>query len=97
MIKRIVRMSFHPHKVNDFLQWFYVHKDKIQNFEGCTHLELWKDAEQDNVFYTYSIWKDVESIEKYKQSEIFKKIWTHTKTMFNDKPMAFSAKNFINI
>lgn len=95
MIQRIVRMSFHPEKTEEFLNWFNAHKEKIRNFEGCVHLELWRDVEQPNVFYTYSIWTDEIYIEKYRNSEIFKKVWTFTKQLFNDKPMAFSAKKEI--
>jgi len=91
MIKRIVTMHFHPNKVNDFLEWFEQHYEHIRNFEGCTHLELWRDVQQPNVFYTYSIWKDEASIEKYKNSELFQKVWSYTKQLFNDKPQAFSA------
>lgn len=91
MIKRIVKMSFHPDKVNTFLNWFDEHKEQIKNFEGCAHLELWRDTQQPNVFYTFSIWKDEISIEKYKNSELFKVVWSFTKQLFNDRPFAFSA------
>ncbi|RME19766.1 MAG: antibiotic biosynthesis monooxygenase [Bacteroidetes bacterium] len=91
MIRRIVKMTFQKDKTDDFLKWFEEHKDKIKNFEGCLHLELWRDAEQPNIFYTFSIWDSHESIEKYRQSEIFQKVWNYTKTLFRDKPMAFSA------
>jgi len=91
MIRRIVRMSFHPDKVEDFLNWFSSHKEHIRNFDGCEHLELWQDFNQPNVFYTFSIWKDEASIEKYRNSEIFNKVWSYTKQLFNDKPIAFSA------
>ncbi|GAB4200213.1 MAG: putative quinol monooxygenase [Bacteroidia bacterium] len=91
MIRRIVKMTFQKDKTDDFLKWFEEHKNKIKNFEGCLHLELWKDAEQPNIFYTFSIWDSQESIEKYRQSEVFQKVWSYTKTLFQDKPMAFSA------
>lgn len=84
-------MTFQKDKTDDFLKWFEEHKNKIKNFEGCLHLELWKDAEQPNIFYTFSIWDSQESIEKYRQSEVFQKVWSYTKTLFQDKPMAFSA------
>ncbi|MCX7728885.1 MAG: antibiotic biosynthesis monooxygenase [Bacteroidia bacterium] len=84
-------MSFQENKVNDFLKWFDQHKYQIKNFQGCLHLELWKDANCPTVFYTFSIWDSIESIEKYRQSEIFEQVWSYTKTLFNDKPYAFSA------
>lgn len=97
MIKRIVKMNFHPDKVQEFLQWFNQHKEKIATFEGCLHLELWRDTQHPNIFYTYSIWKDEISIEKYRNSELFNKVWSYTKQLFNDKPSAFSAKIEITV
>lgn len=84
-------MSFHPDKVQDFLAWFDLHKNKIATFEGCLHLELWRDAQHANIFYTYSIWLDETCIEKYRNSELFNEVWAYTKQLFNDKPHAFSA------
>ncbi len=92
MIQRIVKMSFYPHKVQDFLNWFDTHKEKIKSFEGCLHLELWRDTIHPNVFYTYSVWNNEESIEKYRKSDIFNNVWSFTKQLFNDSPLAFSAK-----
>lgn len=91
MIKRIVKMSFHPDKVEAFLEWFNQHKNHIRNFEGCIHLELWRDKHSPNIFYTYSIWKDEQSIENYRNSELFNQVWSYTKQLFNDKPLAFSV------
>lgn len=95
MIHRVVKMSFQPEKVEEFLKWFNQYKEKIKNFEGCTHLELWRDVEYPNIFYTFSIWKDESYIEKYRNSEVFNEVWGFTKQLFNDKPMAFSAKKGI--
>lgn len=92
MIKRIVKMSFQPDKIEDFLKWFNQHKEKIKNFDGCLHLELWRDTEHPNVFYTYSIWQDEQTIENYRNSEIFKEVWIFTKQLFDARPTAFSAK-----
>lgn len=93
MINRIVRMSFQEEKVQEFLDWFNTHKEKIKNVEGCLHLELWQDVHQPNVFYTYSIWKEEAAIENYRQSELFQTVWAYTKQLFNDKPQAFSARS----
>jgi heme-degrading monooxygenase HmoA len=41
---------------------------------------------------TYSIWDSEEVLEQYRDSELFKSVWTFTKTLFSDKPTAFSAK-----
>jgi quinol monooxygenase YgiN len=90
MIKRIVKLSFHPDKINDFVDIFYKSKDLILASEGCHYLELLKSDEQLGVFFTLSIWQNEGSLEKYRQSELFKETWRQTKALFNDRPQAWS-------
>lgn len=90
MIIRIVRMSFEPSKVDQFLEVFEENNSNIRNFDGCTHLELHRDANQPNIFATYSFWEKPEDLENYRRSELFENVWFKTKALFNDKPQAFS-------
>ncbi|MEM6830934.1 MAG: antibiotic biosynthesis monooxygenase family protein [Bacteroidota bacterium] len=90
MLKRIVRMEFHPEKVTDFLSLFEEVKDKIANQEGCTHLELCQDASFPYVYYTFSLWKEEKFLEAYRNSELFEATWAKTKVLFNGKPRAYS-------
>lgn len=94
MINRIVRMSFHPEKVEDFLQVFNNSKEHIATFSGCNSLSLMRDASYENVFYTYSLWDSIDALENYRLSDLFKTTWARTKILFNDKPMAFSLEVF---
>lgn len=57
MIIRIVKMTFEPDKVADFLNIFNASKQYIRNMEGCTHLELLNDVKFSNIFFTYSHWQ----------------------------------------
>lgn len=91
MINRIVRLSFEPGKVNDFLAVFEQSKLQIANFPGCEGLSLLQDAHHANVFYTYSLWVSEQELENYRHSELFKNTWAATKVLFNNKPMAFST------
>ena len=92
MLTRIVRMTFREEAVGDFLENFQRHKEKIRNFPGCRHLELWQDENFKNIFMTYSFWDSEEALEQYRDSELFKSVWSYTKTLFSDKPIAFSVK-----
>jgi len=92
MIKRIVKMSFQPDKVEDFKNIFKANWQFIKNFEGCTHVELLQDENNPSVFFTYSLWDNAASVEKYRQSELFEKVWGATKVLFNDKPLAWTVK-----
>lgn len=91
MINRIVRLSFEPEKVNDFIKIFEDSKLLIAGFPGCEGLSLLQDANHSNVFYTYSLWATGNDLENYRQSGLFKTTWAATKALFNDKPMAFST------
>lgn len=90
MIKRIVKMGFVPDQIDAFLENFENNKDKIRNFDGCSHLELWRDINHSNQFFTYSYWKSEEHLNNYRNSSLFKSVWKNTKNKFNQKPEAWS-------
>jgi len=90
MITRIVKMTFQEGKEKDFLKIFQENENKIKNFEGCTHLELLRDVNQSNVFFTYSYWKSEEDLKKYRDSELFEKVWAKTSLLFSEKAEAWS-------
>ena len=90
MIIRIVKMSFHPEKVNEFLTLFAENKLHIRHFEGCSHLQLYNDLNCPSIFFTYSYWNNEESLNNYRKSELFNRVWNKTKILFSDKPDAWS-------
>jgi len=91
MLIRIVKMSFKSEKINDFLDIFHKNKEQIRNFAGNTFLELYQDKDNKSMFFTYSVWKSENDLENYRKSELFDKVWTKTKALFNDKPQAWSV------
>ncbi|MFI5222215.1 MAG: putative quinol monooxygenase [Bacteroidia bacterium] len=91
MINRIVRMSFVPGKVDEFLGIFNESKMKIAAFDGCKELKLLRDAKASNIFFTFSIWEDETKLDAYRFSELFKRTWSRTKILFNEKPQAWST------
>jgi quinol monooxygenase YgiN len=89
-------MEFDPDKVEEFLSNFEENKRKIRAFEGCCKLQLLQDQDKTNIFFTYSYWQDETSLERYRNSELFKGVWTKTKVLFNAKPLAWST-NVVSI
>lgn len=85
-------MTFAPQHVEAFLNLFHKNKEQIAGFEGCTHLELWNDKENPNVFFTYSHWKDETYLEKYRDSELFNRVWNENKNYFSAKPEAWTLQ-----
>ena len=90
MLLRIVRMEFKKEKVKSFLDYFHQVKEHIRNFPGCHDVQLYQDAEKENVFYTYSLWESQEALENYRNSTLFKNTWRQVKPWFSAKAMAFS-------
>lgn len=90
MIIRIVRMHFTEAGVHEFLEIFNRHEEAIRNFPGCLHLELLQDADEPNTFATLSHWSDRESLEKYRNSELFAAVWGQVKNLFAERSQAFS-------
>lgn len=92
MIVRIVKMTFKADEIDNFLELFEKQKAFIANFEGCSHLELLRDKNNSTTFFTYSYWQDETYLDKYRQSNFFRNIWSTVKLKFDDKPMAWSLE-----
>lgn len=91
MIVRIVQMTFAKEQVPAFVSMFEERKERIRHFDGCRHLELWQDAHNECVFFTYSIWESEQFLNHYRFSEFFKDTWARTKAMFSASPQAWSV------
>ncbi|AMS26328.1 antibiotic biosynthesis monooxygenase [Bacteroidetes bacterium UKL13-3] len=97
MINRIVRMTFDSTKLDEFIQVFNNSKQQIALFPGCHGLKLLQDANEKNVYYTYSLWLDDESLQRYRRSDLFKVVWASTRALFSDKPQAWSTTVIYNV
>ena len=83
-------MTFEPDKVEEFLAIFNESKLKIRSFPGCSHLELHRDFNVENIYTTFSMWDSQETINAYRNSELFQSVWLRTKALFSESPIAFS-------
>lgn len=97
MFVRIVKMSFKPDNIDDFLNNFEDSKSKIRNFKGCSLLELYRDKRNSNIFFTYSYWDTEQDLNNYRNSNLFKTVWAKTKILFNDKPVAWSVDKMVSL
>ncbi|AZQ44321.1 putative quinol monooxygenase [Nonlabens ponticola] len=96
MITRIVKMHFEQDKVEDFKTMFDEIKDDIRKQTGCSLLELYQDAHDETVFFTYSYWNTENDLNNYRHSSLFKEIWPKTKAMFS-QPASANTVNKIQI
>ncbi|MBS1615844.1 MAG: antibiotic biosynthesis monooxygenase [Bacteroidetes bacterium] len=90
MIVRIVQMTFREDALEEFLQLFEARKQDIRHFDGCCHLELWQDARQAHILFTYSHWSSEEHLNHYRYSAFFKETWGLTKSLFAAPAQAWS-------
>ena len=97
MFVRIVKMSFAEENIDTFLENFHKNKNDIRNFDGCRFLELYRDKNNPNIFFTYSYWEDESDLENYRHSDLFKNVWAKTKPLFNDKPQAWSVDKLVSL
>lgn len=97
MLVRIVKMGFSPDKIETFLLNFEKRKNLIRGFQGCMLLELYRDKNNTNQFFTYSYWTDEAALENYRNSSLFKEVWADTKIYFNQKPEAWSVDKLVSI
>lgn len=97
MFIRIVKMSFAEENIETFLENFHNSKEKIRAVDGCQLLELLRDKDNTNQFFTYSYWNDQVDLDNYRQSELFKTVWAKTKVLFNEKPQAWSVDKIVSL
>lgn len=91
MLVRIVKMGFYKQNIEIFLENFNTNKSKIRAFEGCSFLELYRDKNDPNIFFTYSYWESENTLENYRKSELFNTVWSKVKPLFSIKPEAWSV------
>jgi quinol monooxygenase YgiN len=90
-LTRVVRLTFMPDRVNEFLEIFRDSVALIRSSEGCRGVRLMRDADSPNVFFTISLWESAGHLERYRDSELFRDTWAHTKVLFAAPPLAHST------
>lgn len=90
-------MHFTEAGVDEFLEIFNTNKAAIRNFEGCSHLQLLKDLNDPYCYTTLSHWDHPDSLERYRKSELFGKVWGRVKTLFSERTQAFSLEKYIEL
>jgi quinol monooxygenase YgiN len=92
MIVRLVKMEFEEDQIESFRSVFNSAQPKIEKMVGCFGLSLHQDINQPTVFFTISKWNDEESLDNYRQSDLFINTWRKVKPMFSKKAEAWSLK-----
>lgn len=96
MITRIVKLEFQEDKIEDFLSFFDTIKHIVNEFPGCYGMKLYQDVDHPHIVMTYSHWDGEESLNNYRNSDQFGKIWPSIKPWFGAKPEAWSVNAYFN-
>ncbi|MDB5284542.1 MAG: hypothetical protein JWO06_3617 [Bacteroidota bacterium] len=89
-------MTFRADAVPAFITAFESRKALIASFEGCAGVQLLRDLNNPNSFFTYSKWVNEDALEVYRNSILFNSTWEEVKKLFGDKPEAWSVNEFIS-
>lgn len=93
---RIVKMTFEEERITEFLNFFDTIKSIVNNFPGCSGMQLLRDIHSPNIIFTYSTWEKEENLENYRLSPEFQRIWSTIKPWFSEKAQAWSVETHFN-
>ena len=83
-------MRFKVEDIPAFLLMFEEKRALIAGFSGCQGVRLLNDVHSPEIYYTYSHWNSPADLENYRNSDLFKGVWSETKIKFSDRPGAWS-------
>ncbi|OFY24093.1 MAG: hypothetical protein A2W98_14235 [Bacteroidetes bacterium GWF2_33_38] len=66
-------------------------QQKIRNFDGCIHHDIFPDKENDDIFYSYTIWKSESKVKKYRNSDLIKHISEAVMPKCTKEPIAWTV------
>ena len=92
MILRIVKMKFKAEHCDEFVALFNKYHSQIAQFKNCISVELLRDLNDKQLFFTYSKWESEADLNNYRDSELFKSVWPQTKVLFEQKAEAWSIE-----
>jgi len=96
MIKRIVKLTIKENDINTFKALFLASKPTILSF-NCTYVECLQSEDDPAIFFTYSHWDSVASLNEYRHSDEFTEIWKSTKMLFAEKAKAWSTQEITKL
>ncbi|MEJ7779969.1 MAG: antibiotic biosynthesis monooxygenase [Daejeonella sp.] len=93
MITRIVKMTIESSETHRFEKLFKGSVEHIRVYEGCIDVQLMKDVNKGNVYFTLSKWSNETALDNYRASAFFKLTWSKVKPLFAEKAEAWSLRN----
>lgn len=89
-LSRIVMLYFEPGFARTFEEIFEKHRKRLLDLDGCDEVKVYRGADNSDDFITVSRWRDDESLQAYRKSELFREVWSKVKPRFRKRAEAFS-------
>lgn len=86
-------MTIQPSQTIQFEKIFEHSGELILAYDGCIDVQLLKDVNQTNVYFTLSKWSTETALNNYRSSDFFKLTWSKVKLLFAEKAEAWSLMN----
>jgi quinol monooxygenase YgiN len=97
MITRVVKIHFQEDKIEQFLTFFETIKWEITKQENCYGMKLLQDKINPEIVFTYSLWKNQEALDKYRDSTLFsEQVWPKIKPWFKEKAQAWTLEEYFD-
>jgi len=97
MIIRVVKLNLRREGLDVFMSLFLPRSEHVRNFPGCQYLQLWKDVEKPDIYFSYSWWESPAHLEAYRKSEVYKEVWALLKSQFGDRPEAWTVEKILEL
>lgn len=94
MITRIVKLTFQPDKIDNFIRFFDTINTRVSTFENCYGMRLMQEKDKPYVVFTYSLWESEDALNKYRDSELFQGVWSTIKPWFGEKAEAWTVETY---
>ena len=97
MITRVVKIHFQEDKIQEFLTFFETIKFKVAKQPNCFGMKLLQDKNNPEIVFTYSLWKNEEALNNYRDSELFSnEVWPKIKPWFKEKAQAWTLEEYFD-
>jgi hypothetical protein len=86
-------MQIKDTEIENFVSLVKTIRNKILSSEGCTQVNILEDKQNPSTFFSYSLWNSEQDLENYRNSELFKGVWSEAKALFSEPAQAWSVQD----
>lgn len=98
MIQRIVKLTLSKQTDLEAFRVIYDARNPMKNkVKGCRSVKIMKEINDENVYYTVSMWDSDADLEAYRSSAYFKETWPMVKAHLAVRAEAFTLKDITEL